>query len=216
MTQDQTARLAHIRKRYDVPAPLYRVIECVFLLPPGIRSQSVAKLELRPGDRVLELGVGTGRNLPHLVRAVGPTGSVLGVDLSPGMLSRARRTCSRRGWSNVELREGDAAAVRLEPASLDGVLFSLSYGAIPDADAALRNAWRALKPGGRVVVLDARLSADIWGRMARPFVVAASRATVLGDPDRRAWDDLRAYTDQIEVSERLFGGYFICQARKPG
>jgi len=51
--------------------------------------------------------------------------------------------------------------------------------------------------------------------MARPIVLAASRATVLSNRDRRARDKLRAYTDQIELGERLFGGYFTSQAQRP-
>ncbi|RMH23683.1 MAG: methyltransferase domain-containing protein [Planctomycetota bacterium] len=207
--------LERLRRRYDRLAPIYRAMEWVLFLPPGIRRQAVAQMELGPGDSAVEVGVGTGRNLPHLVGAVGPTGRVVGFDLSGGMLARARRRCARRGWGNVELIEADAAGADRPAGCADGVLFALSYAAIPDHDAALDRAWAWLKPGGRLVVLDARLTDDLGGRIARPFVLALSRATVLGDPDKRAWEDLRRYTGDIEMTERLMGAYFICRARKP-
>src|SRR5215472_10375480 len=73
-----------IRKRYDRLAPIYPLFEILFALPWGIRARAVRRLGLQRGDRVLEVGCGTGRNFPHLVRAVGRTGHVYGVDCLQG------------------------------------------------------------------------------------------------------------------------------------
>lgn len=119
-----------IRRRYNRLAAFYPVFELVFWLPPGIRRRAVARLELKPGDRVLEVGCGTGRNFRQLTAAVGATGEIVGVDFTPAMLAVARRQCQRQGWKNVELLEHDAASYEL-PVPVDGVLFSLPTPSCP-------------------------------------------------------------------------------------
>ena len=112
-----------IRRRYDRLAPVYPLFEILFALPWGIRARAVRRLGLRPGDRVLEVGCGTGRNFPHLVPAVGGTGHVYGVDWSPGMLEIARKRCARNKWENVTLLLRHAVEYSL-PETVNGVLFS--------------------------------------------------------------------------------------------
>lgn len=97
----------------------------MFAILPLARRKAVAALELTPGDIVLEIGAGTGRNLPYLIGAIGVAGTVLAVDASPGMLEHARRLTRRQGWSNVQLIEQDAARLDIA-AKVDAVLFSLS------------------------------------------------------------------------------------------
>ena len=80
-----------IAQRYDRLAPFYGALEWLYMLPLlGVRQKTVSALRLRPGDPVLEVGCGSGGNFQLLNRAVGPTGTVLGVDLSAGMLARAK------------------------------------------------------------------------------------------------------------------------------
>ena len=98
-----------VRRRYNKLAPIYVAFEYVFMLPPGIRGRTVRTLDLKTGDRVLEVGCGTGRNLSRLVEAVGNSGQVYGVDLSEGMLARAKALTARHKWQNVTLLHEDAA-----------------------------------------------------------------------------------------------------------
>ena len=77
---------AFIAQRYDRIAGLIGVFDRLFFLPPHLRRRAAARLDLKPGNRVLEIGCGTGRNLPFLREAVGRSGKVYGVDLSTGML----------------------------------------------------------------------------------------------------------------------------------
>ncbi|MDQ3745622.1 MAG: methyltransferase domain-containing protein, partial [Acidobacteriota bacterium] len=98
-----------VGRRYDRLARFFVFFEWLFLLPPGIRRRAVSQLELGRGDRVLEVGCGTGRNLEALVNAVGLEGRIYGVDLSAGMLEEAGALCARTGWRNVTLVCGDAA-----------------------------------------------------------------------------------------------------------
>ncbi len=129
------------------------------------------------------------------------------------MLARARRRCERHGWRNVTLLCADVADLALaEP--VEGVLFSLSYCVMPDPRAALRRAWAHLGPGGRLVILDARSPKRGAGRLLRPLGLWISRATVLGDPGRRPWDDLGELTDRVELEELPDGMYYLCCGTK--
>ena len=98
-----------IARRYDRLSGLIPLFDWLFFQPPGFRAKAVDRLSLRQGNHVLEIGCGTGRNLPFLSAAVGPRGRVYGVDLSAGMLAKSRALCERNRWHNVELIEGDKA-----------------------------------------------------------------------------------------------------------
>ena len=203
----------YVRRRYNKIAGFFPLFELVFLLPPGIRRKAVNRLALTPGMRVLEIGCGTGRNLAPLVRAVGAQGRVYGVDLSEGMLAKAEKLCARRGWKNVMLIRSDAAEYGL-PEQVDAILFSLSYATMPHHRDVLRHAWKQLKPGGRLVIMDAKPPRGLPGKMLLPLGAWVSKKTVLGNPYLRPWDELRAVAEDVEVEEFSFGSYYICRATK--
>ncbi len=206
--------LDFVRRRYNLLAKIYPIFEFTFLLPPGIRERAVKTLELSAGGRVLEIGCGTGRNLAHLLRAVGPQGAVYGVDASDGMLAKARQLCDRQGWQNVRLLQQDAGEMIL-PEPVDGVLFSLSYAVMPESRQVLAQAWNYLRPRGWVVIMDAKLPRGGFGKLLRRPVILFSRATVLGDPDRQPWAELKEFTSEVEMEEINCGTYYICRGRKP-
>jgi ubiquinone/menaquinone biosynthesis C-methylase UbiE len=120
--------LEHVVARYDRIAPWYRFGEWTILLAPGFRRHAVAQLGLEPGERIMEVGCGTGPNLPLLREAVGSEGEVTGVDASAGMLAQAQKMILRRGWQNVTLIKEDAAKLTLDE-PVDVAYFSLSYSA---------------------------------------------------------------------------------------
>ena len=202
-----------VRRRYDRLAPWYRLFEWTLWLPRGIRSRAVRKLELQHGDTVLEVGCGTGRNLPYLKAGVGSSGHIFGVDPSEKMLSRAWTLCRRRGWTNVTLARADALDFRA-PRPLNAVLFSLSYSVMQNRERILNHAWSQLRAGGRVVIVDGKTMPGLVGRLLHPLTILEMKATVLGDPDHNAWADVSALTSDVHVEEELFGAYFICQGRK--
>ena len=119
-----------ICQRYNRIAVFIPFFEYVLFMPSGLRKRAVDQLKLRRGDQVLEVGCGTGRNFPFLRDAVGAEGRIYGVDLSEGMLRRARKLCLRRLWTNFVLIEADAADYASEE-QFDGVLFSFSYNVMP-------------------------------------------------------------------------------------
>ena len=122
---------AAITRRYDRIANLIPVFDLLFFLPRDLRKRAAAQLELRPGDAVLEIGCGTGNSLSYLHDAVGPTGHVFGIDISSGMLNRARKMGDARRWRNVDLHECNAAEFKA-PMPLDAALFTLKHLVLPD------------------------------------------------------------------------------------
>lgn len=112
----------------------------------------VAKAALRQGERVLDVACGTGVVTRLAAEQVGTGGHVVGVDLNPGMLARARASSLPEGTA-VEWREGDAGALPFSAASFDAVFCQLGLQYFPDRQQAAREMHRILKPGGRLVVL---------------------------------------------------------------
>jgi ubiquinone/menaquinone biosynthesis C-methylase UbiE len=191
----------------------YRFAGPLILLAPGFRRKAVKRLGLKRGETVLEVGCGTGRNLALLREAVGDDGQVIGVDASSGMLAQAQQLATRQGWKNVRLLHQDAAELTLED-QFDAVFFSLSYSVLPDRATVLQKAWQALRPGGRLVIMDAGLLASPLGRVLGP--IGEAIATVFpGDPYSQPWEDLKAISDTIETERFQLGIYFICKVVKP-
>jgi len=203
-----------ITQRYDRLAAYIPLFEWLLFLPRDLRRKAVTELGLGHGDSVLEIGCGTGRNLPFLREAVGPAGRIFGVDLSPAMLAKARAVCTAHGWRNIALAECDAAEFAA-PEPLDAVLFSLSFTTMPHHQAVLRRAWEQLRPGGRLVIMDAKLPPGLGGRLVLPFSLWLMKRTFLGNPLIQPWRELAALTGDFGMSEVLFGSYYICCGIKP-
>jgi ubiquinone/menaquinone biosynthesis C-methylase UbiE len=202
-----------VTERYDRVARLYSLLEPLYLIFPPARRRAVLALGLREGDTVLEMGVGSGRNLRYLVEAVGSRGRVIGVDASSGMLAEARRLVERNRWVNVELLRQDAAHLELEE-DVSGVLFALSYSVIPDPKAALARAWDRLLPGGRVVVMDLGLTQSPLHRLLHPFGRLLVELAP-GDPYSEPWADLGSY-GQVRTRRFLAGLFYVSSIAKAG
>jgi ubiquinone/menaquinone biosynthesis C-methylase UbiE len=204
-----------VSRRYDRLASFILLFDRVLFLPRDSRRKAVDRLGLRPGDKVLDVGCGTGRSLDYLQRAVGPAGRVYGIDISPGMLHKAQESCDANGWDNVELMRCDAAAFAA-PTQLNGVLFSLSYNTMPDHRAVLRRAWDQLLPGGRLVIMDAKVPPGASGKFVLPFSLWLMKHTMLGNPLIHPWEELARLTEHCDMSQRRFNSYYICCGIKRG
>jgi demethylmenaquinone methyltransferase/2-methoxy-6-polyprenyl-1,4-benzoquinol methylase len=145
--------LDSVRKTFTDWAPVYNATHAWTL--PKRRAARLA-LDLKPGDRVLDLACGTGLNFPHLRELVGERGQVVGADLTPAMLDIAQKMIDAEGWKNVEVREADAAALPFPNASFDKVIVSFALVIIPDYVRAIEEVRRVLVPGGRFVALEMR------------------------------------------------------------
>jgi arsenite methyltransferase len=131
-----------------------RKIEALYLIGDALRRRRIVReaLGASAGERVLDVGCGPGFYCLELLEDVGPSGSVVGVDGSAAMLALAARRCA--GHENVELREGDVAALPVEDASFDAALSVQVQEYIGDVAAALAELYRVLRPEGRALVYD--------------------------------------------------------------
>lgn len=142
------------RRFYNKIASVYELLSERSEAP--MREIGLTLLAARPGETVLEVGFGTGSCLVELAQAVGPTGKVLGVDLSERMLEEARKLLDKRGLADrVELRPQDALQLPYETESIDAIFtsFTLELFDTPELPLALREWSRTLKPGGRLAVV---------------------------------------------------------------
>lgn len=187
---------------YDVFARFYDAsVERLYV---DAREQAAEALDVSEGLRVLDLPVGTGQSLPALTRR---GGVVTGVDLSTGMLERARR----RGLA-AELIAADVGRIELD-GQFDRVHTFLGMSVFPDPELAFARLWAALRPGGRMVVVDVHAERPtLNGRM----VGLVARA----DVTRRTWEPLERVAADFERrvlddDPRHGGALFLATGLKP-
>ena len=150
---------------------------------PGVgswRERAADSLELSPGETVLEVGCGTGVNFTHLRNRVGPTGAVVGVDLVPAMLERARARIWAAGWENVQVVRADATKAPAD--GVDAMLAAFLIGMLEEPARAVRAWVDRTAPGGRVTLLNAVRSERLLARPLNPLFRTFVR---LGAPGRR-------------------------------
>jgi ubiquinone/menaquinone biosynthesis C-methylase UbiE len=171
---------------------------------------------LPPGAQVLDIATGTGWAAIAAAQHVGPTGRVLGVDLAPELLERARQKVAAAGLTHIEFREGDAERLDLGDQRFDVVLCASALFFVPDMLAALREWHRVLKPGGQVGFSGfgptyLQPLGDLWNARLRQYGVSLPT----GSPDHRLAEPEtcrrllhEAGFVQTEVQSEQLGYYF--------
>jgi phosphatidylethanolamine/phosphatidyl-N-methylethanolamine N-methyltransferase len=137
-----------VERAYELLAPVYDFI-FDWIFAPG-RAAAIEHLALQPTDRVLEVGIGTGLNLPLYP----PSCRLTGIDLSGEMLDKAIERVHKLAMPNVSLKVMDATSMDFPPDAFDKTVATYTISAVPDPVAVLREMGRVTKPGGIIVILN--------------------------------------------------------------
>ena len=146
---------------------------------------------LQTGETVLDLGSGPGHDLLAAALIVGSSGRAIGVDFTPEMIERARRAASEAGLDNVSILDGDLERLPLHCGAVDVVISNCVINLVPDKSRALIEAYRVLRPGGRLAILDTafesepspelRNDADAWSCCEAGALVKSDYEAILND-----------------------------------
>ena len=128
-----------------------------------------AMASLRPGEVVVDLGSGAGLDVFLASPKVGPLGKVIGIDMTPEMIERARRNAAKSGLTNVEFHLAQIEALPLPADSADCVVSNCVLNLVPDKRRAFAEIFRILKPGGRVAISDMALKQPLPAELAAEF-----------------------------------------------
>ena len=152
--------------------------------------------ELKPGETVLDLGSGGGFDCFLAAKQVGPTGAVIGVDMTAEMIERARENARKAATENVEFRLGEIERLPVADAAVDVILSNCVINLSPDKPAVFRDAFRVLKRGGRLAISDivatAPLPEDVRNNVELHVGCVAGAATI---------DDLRSMLTEAGFAE---------------
>jgi SAM-dependent methyltransferase len=184
-------------RRYDRLAPLTR----------RLRRRAVGRLQLRAGQTVIDVACGTGLTFALLEDQIGPDGSLVGIDLSPEMLSQARERVTANGWRNVTLIESaiEDAAI---PGVADAAVFVLTHDVMRSSEA-LSNVLAHVRPGGRIAAARGK-RAPGWMLPANLYLgYAMRRYTTTTEGFDRPWRLLEALLPDLRVEPLLLGGAYV-------
>jgi demethylmenaquinone methyltransferase/2-methoxy-6-polyprenyl-1,4-benzoquinol methylase len=199
-----------VRERYDRLAPYIALIDHLLVLSLfRVRARAIACLPLAPGDTVVELGCGTGRNFSHLRHAVGRLGRIIGVEFSPRMLALARRFAERHAL-DIDLIDQDISRYRLPETDL--VLLSLCCHTLESPAQTLARIWESLRPGACLAIIDGK-PPDVVERYFRPFGAKVLRSVFMGDPELRPWETLARF-GRVKMRRFVLGAFYVCWAIK--
>ena len=179
------------------------------------RERAVESLDLSSGERVLELGCGPGNSFDTLRTRVGSQGDVIGLDYTHGMVERAAERVRKADWENVHSIRGDSGRPSVDDEAFDAVYASMTLSAMANPARALDAAYRALRPGGRIVVLDAQPFQEFPWMVLNPVIVPLSKYATNWFPEENILNALDSRFGTTRVTEFNGGTIFIATARKP-
>ena len=170
-----------------------------------VRQKAVELLNLKPGDRVLDVGCGPGGSFPYLVHAVGSSGEVVGVEISPEISVSARRRIAKNCWKNVEVIEAAAQEVQLT-GMFDGLLMFAAADVYASAEA-LENIFPHLRDNARIAAFGAKFSSNRLGVILNPVLRMLFKLSfsTTPRPNYEPWRLLAERVEKLEIKE-YFGG----------
>lgn len=168
---------------------------------------------LKPGETVLDLGSGAGFDAFLAARAVGPKGFVIGVDMTPEMVSKARKNQATGSYTNVEFRIGEIESLPVANDSVDALISNCVINLSPDKPRVFRESFRVLKPGGRLAISDVVALAEIPAHLRQDWELytacVAGASTIV---QIKAWLTQAGFTqiriEPKEGSRKIIGEWF--------
>ena len=199
-TPNRTTALRQYRSRA-------RIYDLELMLFEPVRQRAINLLHLKQGDRVIDVGCGTGLSFDPLESLVGAEGSIVGIEQSPEMIERARARAAEAGWHNVTLINASVEDAAI-PLAADAALFHFTHD-IMRTRAAVANVISNLKPGAWVVAAGLKwapirtmpLNLFVWN--------AALRSTSTLEGLARPWSNLEQILQGVEVEQMLAGTVYI-------
>jgi SAM-dependent methyltransferase len=179
-----------------------------------IRRRALARLAAARGETVLDVACGTGINFPAIEHAIGPSGRLIGIELSRDMLAVAQRRVAAAGWRNVTLIESAAEDADL-PSGVDAALFSFTHDVLR-SPAAVRRVADALASDGRAVACGV-MGAWRWALLARSLPRVAARRFVTTDEGMaEPWTHLGELlrVERVERPPMYLGAMYVVTARR--
>jgi demethylmenaquinone methyltransferase/2-methoxy-6-polyprenyl-1,4-benzoquinol methylase len=188
-------------KWYDLVAPIYdKAIRGLYL---PYRKKVIQSLQLQPGQTVLDLGCGSGLNFELIIDAIGPQGTLIGLDFSAKMLKRAQKAVDERGWKNVFLLRQDATRLNLKELTIhsgsdlriDRILCTLGLSVFPDWQLVFEKSFNLLEPNGKFGIM------DLYNNK-RTFQTRMVNFLADSDISRKVWEPLQKISTHYN-EERL-------------
>ncbi len=167
--------------------------------------------ELKPGDIVLDLGSGAGFDCFLAAQKVGNAGKVIGVDMTPEMIEKAHANAQKYGYSNVEFRHGDIEALPVEDSSVDVIISNCVINLAPDKEKVFREAFRVLKPEGRMYISDIVLLEDLPEELKNDngLLAGCIAGAVLKEDYlkllKKAGFSIEILNEDLDISKRQYG-----------
>lgn len=194
------------RRQYGRAATSYDRRLATRIVAP-VQRRAIERLELRPGQTVLDVACGTGLNFAGIEAAIGTEGRLIGVDLTADMLAVARRRIESHGWSNVELIESPVEAAAI-PVPVDAALLSFTHDVLR-SPAAVARVTEALAPGGRVVACGSKW-APWWAVPVNAVLAFTSLPyTTTFEGFRQPWSLLERSLFDREVESLALGSMYV-------
>lgn len=178
-----------------------------------VRKKAVEKMQLKKGNKVLEVACGTGSNFQYLVETVGNKGFILGLDYVQDSINSAKKLAEKNNWRNIKVVQGDAAELKIQENNFDGVICVLGMSAIPSWEKALKRCCAVLKPGARLVVCDACLFSNFL-KFLNPLVELIYTKFAAWVPNRNIPEKMKDIFENVEIETINLGAFFIAVSVK--
>jgi SAM-dependent methyltransferase len=173
----------------------------------------IALASLKKGETVLDLGAGGGFDCFLAANKVGESGRVIGVDMTPEMIKKARQNARKGGYKNVEFRLGEIENLPVEDNSVDVIISNCVINLVPDKKKAFREVFRVLKTGGRIMISDIVLSKELPERIRESLELyvgclsgAALKKDYLSEIKEAGFQDMKIVDETVFPFELLADG----------